>query len=137
MEIEGDDNKGAVYNDTLIGDDKKYIWKKRNPGDTISDTLIGDDKKYIWKKRIPGDTIYKKYIWKKRIPGDTIWKDGKYFWKIFGKREIQVTQYGKMESYRTWWRHGQRSHTVLVLRIRNYHPFLRKYNFDTFQLSWS
>ena len=33
MEIKGDYNKGAVYNDTLIGHDKKYIWKKRNPGD--------------------------------------------------------------------------------------------------------
>ena len=35
MEIKGDYNKGAVYNDTLIGHDKKYIWKKRNPGDTV------------------------------------------------------------------------------------------------------
>ena len=55
MEIEGDDNIGAVHNDTLIGDEKKNIWKKRIPGDNL---LIGDDKKYIWKKRIPGDTMW-------------------------------------------------------------------------------
>ena len=55
MEIEGDDNIGAVHNDTLIGDDKKNIWKKRIPCDNL---LIGDDKKYIWKKRIPdGDNM--------------------------------------------------------------------------------
>ena len=79
MEIEVDDNIGAVHNDTLIGDDKKNIWKKRIPGDNL---LIGDDKKYNWKKRIRGDTIwedgkYLEYIWKKRNSGDTIWKDGK------------------------------------------------------------
>ena len=64
MEIEVDDNIGAVHNGTLIGDDKKNIWKKRIPGDNL---LIGDDKKYIWKKRIPdGDNMER---WKATAPG--------------------------------------------------------------------